>query len=172
MGYLNSCQWYDSHDPPNLVVHEVLKRFDAPHRAIHSVAVDVAALMATGKADEALNVVASARAGVLNKMIELFRELRELARDSQREIAVVLATNSGKCAVCVDSVDAVEPLASGSLSNLPQFDSPEHPTIAKRIGRRSRSGELVLILDPESICERLPGSTDTSILRGPVCRFG
>src|SRR5690349_21738071 len=33
-------KWYDAYQPPNLTVEGLLKKFDAPHRAIHRLAVD------------------------------------------------------------------------------------------------------------------------------------
>lgn len=146
-------QWYDHYKAPNLVVAELLKRFDAPHQAIHRVAIDVAELVARGDASGAAAAVANARSGILNTMISLFGELRELIRDSQREIAVVLATPSGKCAVCVDSVDSVEALASDSITDLPQAEMSAASTLATRVGSRSRSGQSVLLLEVQSLLE-------------------
>jgi chemotaxis signal transduction protein len=144
-------QWYDKYEAPNLVVAELLKRFDAPHQAIHRVAIDVADLVTQGNTSGAESLIANARAGVLNTMISLFTDLRNLIQDSQREIAVVLSGQAGKCAVCVDSVDAVEALASDSITELPRGEMSAEGSLARRVGTRPRSGQLVLLLEVQTL---------------------
>jgi purine-binding chemotaxis protein CheW len=145
-------KWYDTYEAPNRVLKEVLARFDAPHKAIHAVGVEVTGLMAAGDVEAAEAAIEKTRNGVLARMIELFGDLRQSARESQREIAVVLKTDSASCAVCVDSVDSVEPLAGDSVEGLSQEAvSLQASALTKRVGRRSRTGDMVLILDTEAL---------------------
>lgn len=148
-------KWYDAYEAPNHVVKDLLQRFDAPHKAIHAVGTEVNRLATEGKYDVASVKIEQTRDGVLQTMIKLFAELRQLMRDSQREIAVVLKSDR-PCAVCVDSVEAVEPLAAGSIEPLPQhvihsFSTRDAAGLATNVGRRARAGELVLLLNAQKL---------------------
>jgi purine-binding chemotaxis protein CheW len=149
-------KWYDAYEAPNRVLKEVLARFDTPHKAIHAVGVEVTRLMAEQKVEAAESAIEETRNGVLARMIELFADLRQAARESQREIAVVLKTDTASCAVCVDSVDSVEPLAGDSVEGLSQEAvSLQASALTNRVGRRSRTGDMVLILDTQALLNSL-----------------
>lgn len=141
-------KWYDSYQPASLLITEVLKKFDAPHRAIHAVADRVRLHIAEGNTPMALQEIDRARESTLSRMIELFAELRRTSRETHREIILVLSAGSRRSAICVDSVDSVELLAAGSIESLPIVsDSSQSNDFLKRIGRRSKSGKQVLILE-------------------------
>lgn len=104
-------KWYDSYKTDDVVVTELLRRFEDPHQRIHGIATEVKALLANGQPDEARLLIDVSRKGVLSAMLKLFDEFEAAIRANQREKAVVITVANGRSyAVCVDSIVAVERL--------------------------------------------------------------
>ncbi len=144
-------KWYDSYDTNNTTVRMELKKFDKPHKAIHGTGREVIALAGEGKKDEALEVIDARRNGELALMIDLFEGMKELLRETYREIAIIVELEQDAFALAVDRVEAVENIdlrgegeSSGMLEG---FGGEFHGEIAKRKG----SDQLLLLVEPEWI---------------------
>lgn len=129
-------KWYDTYKSEDPMISLLLKRFDRPHKAIHALAGQVAALVAKGEVDSALEVLSNARARILRRMIRFFEELRQLVRESQREVAIVLRGSSATFAVSVDAIEAIEDLAEENS-----------------IGTRSGTDKLTVVLETDSLID-------------------
>ncbi len=142
-------RWYDSFQSDDSMVQMELKKFDKPHKAIHSTAAEVLDLTGRGQKDEALHIIRARKEGELALMMELFENMKEILRDTQREIAIIVELANNSFALAVDRVEAVENIdlnAEKDVAGLLEgFGGHFHGEIARRKG----SEELVLLVDPE-----------------------
>ncbi len=117
--------WYDQYEAPNLLLENHLKRFDAPHKAIHGLARRVEELVREDSKEAALTLIEKTRTTTLARMIELFGETKQLLRSSMREIALVWRfTNGQLVAFSVDRIVTVDALDLSGGVNVPEL-SPE-----------------------------------------------
>ena len=79
-------KWRDSYETKVMAMNTALSNFDRPHARIHAAAEKVFALKETEGKARALEFIAQTKNGVLNKMIELFGEMRGVIRQAFREI--------------------------------------------------------------------------------------
>lgn len=100
-------RWYDTFTTDRLLLSNHLKRFDAPHRAIHAVGEQATRLVAENKQAEAQRVVHQARLGVLGDLIELFEGARRIVSSEDREILVTLRKTNPASGLCVDAIARV-----------------------------------------------------------------
>jgi len=129
-------KWYDKYRSEDAWVAAMLKKFDKPHQQIHAVAIDVERCKANGEFDQAERLVDQTRNGVLAAMIKLFAELRDLVRNQQREIAVVLSHNDRLFAVTVEQAQSIEKLPPGSIEEVSSLVRPA--AMAWCVGWRAR----------------------------------
>ncbi len=98
-------KWYDSYTADNRILANCLKKFDEPHKRIHAIAIEVKKLEEKGDFDSAYSLIERTRKGDLSEMINLFSEARNLMRETNREIALVLEWSEKAMAAAVDSVE-------------------------------------------------------------------
>ncbi len=145
-------KWYDHFKTDKLILDSLLRKFDAPHRKIHALAGTVLDLQEKGLHEDALKTINDTRNGALSEMIQLFASLRLTLMESLREIAIVVRGENKTFAVTVDSVEAVSPLARGSIE--PFVNSGIHSNTGGLIdsfGKLEKNGKLVMILDLSKI---------------------
>ncbi len=146
-------KWYDNFKTDNILLSGFLKKFDAPHKKIHELADEVERLLEKGCAEQALEMFAHARAGVLSTMLGLFVDFQQMIRDTHREIAVVLHGQAGAYAVSVDSVASVERLAAADMEELSGKGLEQRSGLVTSVAKRAKGGGLVLILATDSIMD-------------------
>lgn len=141
-------KWYDVFRPRDTLLAFQMRKFDAPHRAIHAVAIEVGALRAEGRTDDALRVVERTRDTILHELIDLFDATRLLLGEHRREIGVVVEEGGRHVAVAVDSVESVERLeahAGGTAAVAAVSDA------VAGVGMRAGDERPVLLLDPRRL---------------------
>jgi chemotaxis signal transduction protein len=146
-------KWYDAYrtDDQRIAMH--LKKFDQPHKNIHGVAIEVQKLAAEGHHDRAQELIAVTRAGSLAHLLELFGELRSLLRESSREIALILEARGKRFAISVDSALSVEKLSAGTVEELQAGVGVKQNGVVRRIAKRVKGGEVVLILETDHLID-------------------
>jgi chemotaxis signal transduction protein len=147
-------KWYDTYQSDNAWIGSLLKKFDKPHKKIHSVGQQVVQMVAGGKIDQALQLLAETRSRELSSMIRLFESLRELTREAQRETAVIFTIGTHLFAGSVDCAVSVEKLTPESVALLPAGGGASHDSFVQRSGRRVKDNALVLILEADRILDR------------------
>ena len=145
-------KWYDAFTSDNLVLANHLKRFDAPHRQIHAIAVDCLNHAAKGNPEGAIELINGTRETALARMIDLFADLRRLLRETCRTIAVVIDAPSGPYAVAVDEVTGVEWLTPAPTEgDIAGDEAPEGPAMVVSMAHSGDSAHIVSLLDVESV---------------------
>ena len=155
-------KWRDTFRTENILVVGFLKKFDAPHRRVHSLADEVVQLVEKGQAEQALEMLEQARSNVLSNMLRLFTDFQQVIRDNRREIALVLNGPAGAYAVSVDSVAAVEKLSEADTEELAGKGLEITEGFLTSVAKRAKGQELVLILATDSI---LDSATHSGILQ-------
>lgn len=147
-------RWYDNFKTDNAVFRDVLRRFDAPHKAIHGVAINALAAEERGDAKEAMAIIEETRNTTLSEMIKLFGEFRDALKNSMREIAVIIGKGDQRCAVVVDSVESVEPLKPAFDSTTNMYQEAGRANIPW-LGRRLKDDSSVLLPDVNLLLEQI-----------------
>lgn len=158
-------QWYDSYTSNNVTVNMELKKFDQPHKAIHHTAEEALRLKNEGKVDAAMELIRIRRDTELAKMIELFENMKQTLRATNKEISIIIDSGERPDAVCVDTVVSVESLREDTESTL-GFGGNKADSFSKNavIGKRKGGDELVLIIDPAWIFHNA-GEIDSSAVK-------
>ncbi len=147
-------KWYDNFTTDNRILANCLIKFDAPHKRIHAIAIEVKELEEKEGAESAYAVIERTRNGDLAEMIKLFSEARSLLRESDREIAMVLEWNEQTMAAAVDSIETVEKLSKSNIEETPDtiFSSDNECVVG--IGKRDKDDKLVQILDVSRLIDQ------------------
>jgi len=146
-------KWYDNFHTNNLTVSALLRKMDAPHKAVHAVAVRVEALKAEGKFDAAARVVNSARETTLARLLDLFSGFEAVLKENYRPVAIIVNASGALAAITVDSVEAVEHLDPGSIEWLDEKGVESSSTITRRVAHRARGAGLVGLIDESQLLE-------------------
>ncbi|MCC6152668.1 MAG: chemotaxis protein CheW [Candidatus Hydrogenedentes bacterium] len=147
-------KWYDNYKTDNAVFRDVLRRFAAPHAAIHAIAERALAAAQGGSELQAMAIIDETRNTTLSVMIKLFGEFRDIILNQMREIALIVGNGQKQCAIVVDTVESVEPLKQtfDSTSNMHRdSDCVQIPWL----GRRIKDDTPVLIPDVEILLSRV-----------------
>ncbi len=140
-------KWYDNFHTNNLTVAALLKKMDAPHKAIHAIAVRVENLKAEGKYDQARRLVDSCRETTLARLLELFTKFEAEIHASRRPVAIIVNTCGTLAALAVDRVEAVEPIDPSSIQPFEERGIESSSTLVRSLAQRQKGAGLVGLLD-------------------------
>lgn len=145
-------KWYDNFTTDNRTLDTCLRRFDAPHREIHGIALKVRDLVAVGDFDAAHELIQQTKDNALAEMIKLFAEVRRLLLEDQREIVICLEIQQGMIqAAAVDSIETVEKLTETGFEELPDIMGTASCNFIAGLGKRSKGDDFVQLLNMETI---------------------
>jgi purine-binding chemotaxis protein CheW len=144
-------QWYYAFKADDPVLRGELARFEQPHAEIHALAIEVEALKAEGRGDEALARIAAARTGVLAALVTLFEIARQAMRGALKEVGVTVELAGHRSVLVVDRAEAV-----ADLDAIPEGDDPLaagalRVDLVSRLARWRGSTAPVLLLDVERL---------------------
>jgi purine-binding chemotaxis protein CheW len=138
--------WYDTYKPKNVIMENHLKKFDEPHKHIHSLAVTAFDMIKHGKKEQALEIVEHEKHGTLETMINLFNTAGNLLRETSREIVLVLTHGDRKIGITVDSVESVEPLKENSFEEI-ELSIIRSSSIVSQTGKLVKTDKIVMLID-------------------------
>lgn len=138
-------KWYDTFRTENLMFTMALRRFDAPHKRIHAAGAEIVAAMALGRHDECARILEDAKSTTFALLQTAFADAIQTVTDEQREITVVLSRDGCNVGLAVDAVESVERLTAVDTSEMEA--ATQYPELVQGVGRRSKDGKLVLVLD-------------------------
>lgn len=141
-------QWYYSYRSDSPWIASLLRKFEAPHNRIHALAAEVDELVRKGAREEAHRHIEEARNGVLTEMVALFQQLRDLMRESVKELALVTAVAENPRAFSIDSAIAVEVISSDQIKNLESDAVSPGGGVVRRVVQRT-TGALAMVLERE-----------------------
>ncbi|MGE5498057.1 MAG: chemotaxis protein CheW [Syntrophothermus sp.] len=147
-------KWYNSFTTSNFILSAQLEKFDAPHKTIHSIAIDVEKMKAAGNFEGAFAIIEKTRETELKLMVSLFEETRQLLVKTHREMAVILEVNGKSSALAVDQVVSVEPIEEGTIA--PISSEYQQNSMAPYIAQRIGSGQFIYLLDPYKLSSDNP----------------
>ncbi len=130
-------RWYDTYESVDTLISALLKKFDTPHKRIHGIGVEVQAHLASDHTELAKSLT-----------------LRTLIYTQQREMAIVLTGREKIFGAAVDALVSVEPVRSSDIGPIPP--GLEHGGLVSSFARRERTGEIILILDPDRLFCSMP----------------
>lgn len=146
-------RWYDNFRTNNLTVTALLRKMDAPHKAIHAIAVRVEALKSEGKYEEAKRLVESCRETTLARLLDLFMHFEEAIEENHRPVAIIVNTAGTLAALTVDRVEAVEPIDPSAVQPLEDRGVESYSSVIPSIAQRSKGAGLVGLIDETQILE-------------------
>lgn len=146
-------KWYDSYDVQNdnIIFMSTFGKFDAPHKAIHEIAIKAKALIDRGDNDGAINLVESTKNNELQQMMYLFDELKNAYEESKKEIVVVLGNKDNSISIAVDEVVAIEELVDFDSDLLK--DTISNSDYISGIAKR-KTGQPVFLLNDEYLLDK------------------
>jgi purine-binding chemotaxis protein CheW len=139
--------WYDHFETNNPTFVRLLKKFDAPHKKIHSIAEKVQEKLKQGYQEEAIKIIEKTRSTALNEMSRLFEKAANIAYEDNNEIIVIIGVNDTLLGLTVDTVISVEYLKEETIQKIDVSEK----AIATKIARRTQNDQPVVILDPNRI---------------------
>jgi purine-binding chemotaxis protein CheW len=140
-------KWYYSYKSDSLRMTSQLAKFEAPHNRIHALAAKVGEMVKAGQKEKARQEIQEARTGTLRQMIALFQEMKDLVRESRREMALVINSTQKTFAIAVDQALAVEPIPAAKIRKLDTTDVSLSPGLVERVAERKDTGQLAMILE-------------------------
>jgi chemotaxis signal transduction protein len=146
-------RWYDNFKTNNLTVAALLRKMDAPHKAIHAIAMRVEALKAEGKYEEAKRLVNSCRETTLARLLDLFTHFEEAIEENHRPVAIIVNTAGTLAALTVDRVEAVEPIDPAAVQPLDDRGVESYSSVIRSIAQRSKGAGLIGLINEEQILE-------------------
>lgn len=146
-------QWYYSYRSESPWIMALLRKFEGPHSQIHALASIVSKLTKAGKSGQARGLIDQKRNGEFQDMVSLFQELKELIRDSVKELAMVITTARGTFAATIDHAVAVEIIPSRLIKEV-QTDILLPWCGHVRMAERASS--LAMVLEPDLLVSAPP----------------
>lgn len=104
----NFGRWYYSYKSDSFSLISHLKKFEDPHKYIHSIANHALDVRKESGPDAALAIIERTRGFELKKMLNLFQELYKIIENNSRETTIVFYQNNGKqIGFVVDQIDRI-----------------------------------------------------------------
>lgn len=158
-------KWYYSYKPEDIGFASVMYRLDLPHRRIHTIANAVLKFAEQGEHGKAKELILRTEKTDLQAAVNLFREARTAYRESQKEVAVVLADGGRHLALTVDCVASVEAITEDTIVDATPGMGSVKSDLLTRVAQRANDGGIVFLLDAAALlsgrCDSppAPGST-------------
>lgn len=133
-------KWYDRFRSDSLVVSSVLAKMDAPHKAIHALAVKVEQAKAEGRFEAAQRMIQESKETTLARLLDLMSNFEQAIWDSYRPVAAVLEEEGSLVGLLTDGVDAVERIDTASAELLADHDIEIDSDLVKYLLHRPGGG--------------------------------
>ncbi|MFA7382044.1 MAG: chemotaxis protein CheW [Desulfurivibrionaceae bacterium] len=151
--------WYDTCKFHSFNLTDYMALFDAPHKRIHSLAIEVSILIQAGKPEAAKEVIHHAENNELQSLIALFDGAARKIKQFTYEYAVIFErADDQSVAILADNIEYFG-LLDEVISPLPIAFSQQHGNFIDALGRRSKGDETeeILILNIDKFLLDDPG---------------
>lgn len=126
------------------VVLAIIKRFDVPHRRIHSGAKRVLELRDSGQLNKAIEMIDALRETEFKELCELFNQAMEAIGKNEQSMLVITEHEGQKAAIAVDGVSFVADCRDSDIQALP--DTADNTEFLSGLVHRP-DGNYILIAD-------------------------
>lgn len=126
------------------VINAIIKRFDTPHRRMHTVADHAIKLAEEGNKDKALSLISESRDRDLGAMNELFDHTYNAINKQYESMLVITEHGGQKAAIAVDGVSFVADCKDELVESLP--DTADNTEFLSGLVHRP-DGSYILIAD-------------------------
>lgn len=161
--------WYDACKFHSYNLTDYMAQFDAPHKRIHSLAIEVDILIQAGKLEAAKEVIHQAENDELQTLLSLFDGAAKKIRKFTYEYAVILdCPNGQRVSLLADKIDFFG-LLDEVISPLPRAFSQQHNNFIDALGRKTKENiiEEILILNIEKFLLDETGNPSPPLSDGP-----
>jgi len=89
----NQCafgRWYNDFVTDNLMLSQLMEKFDAPHRRIHALADELLGMRDLGQTDEAMKILVEHKRTTLIRLQNLFTDARQMVSSSVRPTVIMI----------------------------------------------------------------------------------
>jgi len=101
-------KWYDQYRPTDEILADIMKRFDTPHKRIHSLAENLLSMATDAEGiDKASGLLQAEKHSTLNELLSLFDQASERLKDMLRPVVVILEADAKTFAIELDSIDGM-----------------------------------------------------------------
>jgi hypothetical protein len=128
-----------------------VQAFEQPHAEIHALAGKVEVLKTAGQVDQALQLIERARLGLLGELIAIFERTRQIVREQQKEVGIVVHLRGRAVVLVVDRAEAVADLEEIAQADDPLHGGPLRVDLVPRLARWRGAPQPVLVLDLERV---------------------
>lgn len=146
--------WYDNFTSTDTEMMFLLKKFDAPHKIIHNIAIKIKELREQNEYEAIDVLIEKTKNAELVQMVKLFASVKESFAESKREISIVLGDGKNNLCISVDEVVAIEYLTEIDQDLIK--DTITNTEYLIGIGKR-KNGSTVLLLNDEYIMSTFLG---------------
>ncbi len=145
-------KWYDTYKTEDLALTAIMRKFDEPHKAIHSIGEKVIGLKKSGDEEGASRIIARTEDTDLHDMLLLFDQVVEHLRRQESQVTVVTELSHGICGLLVDKVESVLTLDKSEIGPKPAMSSGGKKTSEMVVGvarPKTFKDRMILLLDPD-----------------------
>lgn len=151
-------RWYAAYETKSVVLAEYLRRFDAPHRAIHGLAVQAQQLIEADRKDAAKELIGAAERRELTRLLALFDGFEAVLRKHTHEYAVVIDLGERRFSLAVDAIRGFDRF-DDPVKPLPYSAGDQLDDVVSGVGRKVLDGAALdfLVLDSRKLGEASSG---------------
>lgn len=107
--------WYDNYTPDDSELAEIMKRFDAPHKRIHSLAEKLLNLAKTQKGThEAINILNDEKTSTLKELLRIFSLARSRLEDLLKPVIIIIQSQNHHFAIELDNIGGIKDFSTES----------------------------------------------------------
>lgn len=156
-------RWYDSYRPKDLIVSSLLRKIDAPHKAIHALATRIAQLKSEQKFEEAEKLIQSHRQTTLQRLLDLLAGFETALHESFRPVCIILQAAGAWAACQVDTIEAVESLDPAGFRLMEDQGVESASDLIAYLGQRDRGAGTVGLVDESRVLPAMTESTSHAV---------
>ncbi len=140
-------KWYDNYTTNNKMLQTQFRKFDQPHKDIHSIASDVSKLRAVAKKDDAQALVQYEALHKLSVLRGLFSETVRLIKDSVKEIVVIVESKNMRVGFVVDRVLEVTDIDPEEIQESPKIKNGVPSAFIQGLAKIGEGVKILLNVD-------------------------
>lgn len=140
-------EWYDKYRTDNELLKSLLGKLDAPHRAIHNIAIEVAEYVQKDDSQHAMAIIQNAWNTEFTELRSLFNETRQLLRESAREIVIVTKYDDSIIGFVVDKVEDVLDIQTENIAEPPKLKNGKASSFIRGLAKINKEVRILLKIE-------------------------